>query len=165
MQECLRGLRGHPSGNLHSLMVELVDKPVLRAFFFSSRGRHTRFDCDWSSDVCSSDLRPEGARVAALVDDPWLLDFSRNSIALLDFPGAAAPAPGLPSFTDAEHWRAYFVAEGIRYVAFSDPAVSTYMYRRSNWVWRLYVDDELHSFLSAHLVDAPHATSQAATKA
>src|SRR2546430_11572923 len=29
---------------------------VNRVFFFSSRGRHTRFDCDWSSDVCSSDL-------------------------------------------------------------------------------------------------------------
>src|SRR2546427_10686600 len=28
-------------------------------FFFSSRRRHTRFDCDWSSDVCSSDLVPE----------------------------------------------------------------------------------------------------------
>src|SRR5688572_31568025 len=27
-------------------------------FFFSSRRRHTRFDCDWSSDVCSSDLGP-----------------------------------------------------------------------------------------------------------
>src|SRR2546430_4281228 len=26
-------------------------------FFFSSRRRHTRIDCDWSSDVCSSDLR------------------------------------------------------------------------------------------------------------
>src|SRR5205085_9448308 len=25
----------------------------------SSRRRHTRFDCDWSSDVCSSDLRLE----------------------------------------------------------------------------------------------------------
>src|SRR5256886_3486356 len=25
---------------------------------FSSRRRHTRFDCDWSSDVCSSDLNP-----------------------------------------------------------------------------------------------------------
>src|SRR2546430_15789072 len=24
--------------------------------FFSRRRRHTRFDCDWSSDVCSSDL-------------------------------------------------------------------------------------------------------------
>src|SRR5256886_15433651 len=26
--------------------------------FFPSRRRHTRFDCDWSSDVCSSDLPP-----------------------------------------------------------------------------------------------------------
>src|SRR5689334_3049217 len=26
-------------------------------FFFSSRRRHTRWNCDWSSDVCSSDLR------------------------------------------------------------------------------------------------------------
>src|SRR5205085_4217920 len=29
---------------------------LLFVFFFSSRRRHTRFDCDWSSDVCSSDL-------------------------------------------------------------------------------------------------------------
>src|SRR5260221_3076604 len=26
-------------------------------FFFSSRRRHTRSLCDWSSDVCSSDLK------------------------------------------------------------------------------------------------------------
>src|SRR5256886_9981708 len=31
-------------------------QPYSVAFFFSSRRRHTRFDCDWSSDVCSSDL-------------------------------------------------------------------------------------------------------------
>src|SRR2546430_2540331 len=31
-------------------------------FFFSSRRRHTRFDCDWSSDVCSSDLGLERRR-------------------------------------------------------------------------------------------------------
>src|SRR5947207_1822572 len=30
-------------------------------FFFSSRRRHTRSLCDWSSDVCSSDLRLEEA--------------------------------------------------------------------------------------------------------
>src|SRR5260370_6447786 len=30
---------------------------LLLCFFFSSRRRHTRFKCDWSSDVCSSDLR------------------------------------------------------------------------------------------------------------
>src|SRR6266511_5258419 len=31
-------------------------------FFFSSRGRHTRFSRDWSSDVCSSDLRGGACR-------------------------------------------------------------------------------------------------------
>src|SRR2546430_10471120 len=31
-------------------------------FFFSSRRRHTRFDCDWSSDVCSSDLDDQQER-------------------------------------------------------------------------------------------------------
>src|SRR5579862_3285094 len=29
---------------------------LLCFFFFSSRRRHTRWNCDWSSDVCSSDL-------------------------------------------------------------------------------------------------------------
>src|SRR2546430_2001238 len=33
---------------------------ILLYLYYSSRRRHTRFDCDWSSDVCSSDL---GARV------------------------------------------------------------------------------------------------------
>src|SRR2546430_2780466 len=28
---------------------------IVHGIFFSSRRRHTRFDCDWSSDVCSSD--------------------------------------------------------------------------------------------------------------
>src|SRR6267143_6056813 len=27
-----------------------------QVFFFSGRRRHTRWNCDWSSDVCSSDL-------------------------------------------------------------------------------------------------------------
>src|SRR5205085_4901091 len=34
----------------------LADLASRGFFFFSSRRRHTRFDCDWSSDVCSSDL-------------------------------------------------------------------------------------------------------------
>src|SRR5689334_24409256 len=32
-------------------------------FFFSSRRRHTRWNCDWSSDVCSSDLLAEALGV------------------------------------------------------------------------------------------------------
>src|SRR2546430_10335079 len=39
-------------------------------FFFSSRRRHTRFDCDWSSDVCSSDLGGPSPRAAHHVDPP-----------------------------------------------------------------------------------------------
>src|SRR5690606_25181710 len=37
-------------------------------FFFSSRRRHTRFSRDWSSDVCSSDLRVglKGVKAALL---------------------------------------------------------------------------------------------------
>src|SRR2546426_2096453 len=31
---------------------------IIFFFFFSSRRRHTRLQGDWSSDVCSSDLRP-----------------------------------------------------------------------------------------------------------
>src|SRR5436309_6696142 len=42
---------------------------VIFFFFFSSRRRHTRFSRDWSSDVCSSDLRgrvePHGVEVTA----------------------------------------------------------------------------------------------------
>src|SRR2546430_4482524 len=34
----------------------LAENSSLFFFFFSSRRRHTRFDCDWSSDVSSSDL-------------------------------------------------------------------------------------------------------------
>src|SRR5207237_2118971 len=33
-----------------------IYSPFVFYFFFSSRRRHTRFKCDWSSDVCSSDL-------------------------------------------------------------------------------------------------------------
>src|SRR5689334_25209551 len=32
-------------------------------FFFSSIRRHTMWNCDWSSDVCSSDLRAHGGDV------------------------------------------------------------------------------------------------------
>src|SRR6266568_8465277 len=38
---------------------------VAICFFFSSRRRHTRWNCDWSSDVCSSDLYPLPALGAA----------------------------------------------------------------------------------------------------
>src|SRR5689334_23403111 len=52
-------------------------------FFFSSRRRHTRWNCDWSSDVCSSDLQEvedaqqRGRSVAGGKTEPWALDLGR----------------------------------------------------------------------------------------
>src|SRR5690242_20830981 len=42
---------------------------VLIFFFFSSRRRHTRSTCDWSSDVCSSDLLAGAAHVVQRLAD------------------------------------------------------------------------------------------------
>src|SRR2546430_10158852 len=50
-RSCLKGR----AGVVRSLITCLL-------CFFSSRRRHTRFDCDWSSDVCSSDLPLTRAR-------------------------------------------------------------------------------------------------------
>src|SRR2546427_788411 len=56
-------------------------------FFFSSRRRHTRFDCDWSSDVCSSDL-PAPPSVPL---PPWLQKLvATKNFTLLAGIGAAA---------------------------------------------------------------------------
>src|SRR5690606_40106520 len=38
-------------------------------FFFSTRGRHTRFSRDWSSDVCSSDLHERVTLVRRHLDE------------------------------------------------------------------------------------------------
>src|SRR5882762_8999148 len=43
-------------------------------FFFSSRRRHTRFKCDWSSDVCSSDLTSNIDRHDRGDDSDWFID-------------------------------------------------------------------------------------------
>src|SRR6267143_3442067 len=64
------------------------------SFFFSSRRRHTSWRCDWSSDVCSSDLarRLLGRRGTAWQltgIDPEGIDLRREGeTARLDF---AAP--------------------------------------------------------------------------
>src|SRR5260370_15266266 len=55
----------------------------LFVFFFSSRRRHTRFKCDWSSDVCSSDLE-EGTVSTGLQELP--------------------PEESVPSSLDWDHW-------------------------------------------------------------
>src|SRR6266480_7484286 len=60
-------------------------------FFFSSRRRHTRLTCDWSSDVCSSDL-DRVRDVRGELDRRRLVHGRRRG----DHPcGAGAPGPRL----------------------------------------------------------------------
>src|SRR2546430_214332 len=56
------------------MLVTLINRFVVSFFFFSSRRRHTRFDCDWSSDVCSSDLLQGREVVRALGRLPELVE-------------------------------------------------------------------------------------------
>src|SRR3990167_9383449 len=57
-------------------------------FFFKRRRRHTRFDCDWSSDVCSSDLGRELSRAV----NPKKSAFQTLLPAALSFIPVAGPA-------------------------------------------------------------------------
>src|SRR5215510_5309632 len=74
-------------------------------FFFSSRRRHTRWPRDWSSDVCSSDLRALGRVVGIalgrLGQDDQLGDWGAELVrdvgrgAALALEGLADPAQHL----------------------------------------------------------------------
>src|SRR5256886_6963469 len=64
-------------------------------FFFSSRRRHTRFDCDWSSDVCSSDL------VARLAGNIYASNTVGGIVGALGFSLALVPIAGTQG---AQRW-------------------------------------------------------------
>src|SRR5438270_13950333 len=54
--------------------------PPKSPFFFSSRRRHTRFDCDWSSDVCSSDLAGISRQPREVVRAPRSLEIPAGKL-------------------------------------------------------------------------------------
>src|SRR5439155_10083975 len=58
-------------------------------FFFSSRRRHTRWPRDWSSDVCSSDLKRGRAGIGGAAVRLRDLSFTILPLAAADFEGAA----------------------------------------------------------------------------
>src|SRR2546429_9640913 len=89
-------------------------------FFFSSRRRHTRCSRDWSSDVCSSDLKDELLAGKVLSADFYTAlqvrrqlrpTTNRRSIKLLslsDRPsGEILPDPTLPAYFPAIHPTSY----------------------------------------------------------
>src|SRR5690606_39732324 len=59
-------------------------------FFFSSRRRHTRFSRDWSSDVCSSDLKFGKLHIGLPAQDPCYSASSSSAIPILLTPSSQA---------------------------------------------------------------------------
>jgi len=61
---------------------------------FSSRRRHTRFTCDWSSDVCSSDLQTSEATINITTGEPD--DFTSEILVLYIIEEISAPVLTFP---------------------------------------------------------------------
>ncbi len=98
---------------------------------------------------------PPGERLLVMIERPYLLDFKRNPILLLDQPGAASPPPGIPLLAGAEPTAAYLLNQGIRYFAFVRPDRSGIpLYLRSRWrdsaagatIWQLAARAYLAAF-------------------
>lgn len=75
---------------------------------------------------------PPGASLIVMFDNPFLLDFDRNPIEVIDVPGMISPAPGIPFDTD-EHFVSYLTGLGYRFLAFVRPDRSINQYRREGW--------------------------------
>jgi hypothetical protein len=79
---------------------------------------------------------PAGAKMLVMLDEPFLFNFRRNQIDIVDLPGAASPRPGMP-LDDDEKLARYLRDKGYRYVAFVRPASSKSLYRRTVWTRNL----------------------------
>ncbi|MCK9581416.1 MAG: hypothetical protein M0Q92_13340 [Methanoregula sp.] len=65
------------------------------------------------------DSIPADSIMLTRLEKPFLLDFTRNTIYIIDMPGAASLPPGLPFFKGSEALAEYLLSKNIRYVAYS----------------------------------------------
>src|SRR5690242_21051658 len=97
------GRRGGASIRSHEGQHDASDG---RVFFFSSRRRHTRLTCDWSSDVCSSDLAGvpvvPGSDGAGLSDDDLAAAVAEIGYPVLLKPSAGGGGKGMVEVHRAE---------------------------------------------------------------
>ena len=62
---------------------------------------------------------PAGERMLVYMSTPALLDFRRNRIDVIDWPGEASPPPGMPVRAGGEKIAEYLLGQKIRYLAYS----------------------------------------------
>jgi hypothetical protein len=103
--------------------------------------------------VHAQSVVPAGARMAVLVDEPYHLDYARNTIFNLDMPGFARLPPSMPYFQGPAAVADYFRGLDVRYLVFVRGEFSTYMYRRNYWVERLMDDAEIWRNSGPYVID------------
>src|SRR5882762_1150207 len=116
-------------------------------FFFSSRRRHTRFKCDWSSDVCSSDLLGVSAARAAAIANEYPLSAYPNPVAAFSLlvSDASFACPAL----QVDRWTA---ARGVPTYA--------YQFNDDNAPLNILPPDKQHLGLSTHGTELPYLFDQ-----
>jgi hypothetical protein len=62
---------------------------------------------------------PEGAVLLARLRYPFVLDFTRHTILVVNYPGGSSPPPGMPFFQGGEPLARYLCGQDVRYVAYS----------------------------------------------
>lgn len=77
---------------------------------------------------------PSGAGIFAMVDEPFLLDYTRNRIINIDMPGAISPHRAMPYFKGPSALRDYLTRLNVGYVMFVRPERALMFYRRNYWV-------------------------------
>src|SRR5437879_10060875 len=93
--------------------VTIAAGSISEFFFFSSRRRHTRYIGDWSSDVCSSDLRQLVLVVIAFTAARFVaMGFNRIADRELDAKNPRTRTRELPAgrLSAAQAWIAVIVA-------------------------------------------------------
>src|SRR6266481_6511884 len=85
-------------------------------FFFSSRRRHTRWNCDWSSDECSSDLME---LLLITIVALWALLFLRRKFSIQTF--ASCIAGFLIGYAPAIWWNLTHSLRNWHFLFFEKP--------------------------------------------
>ena len=69
----------------------------------------------------------------SMTDTPYLFDFGRNRIHLMDIPGYVSPDGNMPFGKGAGRLREYLLSHDIRFLAFTPPDQALLQFRRDYW--------------------------------
>ena len=75
---------------------------------------------------------PEGSKILAAVDAPYLLDYKRNQIMNVDVIGGMSPDPGIPIFADSASFKNYLLKHDIQYILAVDWEKGLVSYNKKN---------------------------------